>query len=166
MNGHHRHQAGFTIIEALVGLAVITIIGLALGSTFLVGYTALNREARQLGAGTAAANASLTLTRDLSSSTISSGLGVTITAGSGSLSLTYGSPATNVTYTIDANNNLIRTLSGGSSGSFVAARGVIQLTVSAGTPACVVNVSLLPSAVGATSQSLTVSRRIGASGCF
>jgi len=166
MSVRRRHQGGFTIIEALVGLAIISVIALALGSTFLVGYTTLSKEALQVGAGTAAANASLALTRDLTSSGITSGLGVTITAGSGSLSLTYGSPATNVTYTIDSNNNLIRTLSGASSGSFVAARGVQQLIVSAGTPACYVNVSVLPSAAGATAQSLTVSRRIGATGCF
>lgn len=166
MMSRQRTQMGFTVVEVMVALVVLSLVGLALGATFLVGYTAISYETRQIAADSAVSNASLTLLRDLSSATVNSILPDTISTGAGSLVLTYGTPpaSTTVTYTIDANNNLLRTLSGFVSGSFVAARGVNTLTVATGTPACELTVSLLPSAAGATVQTLTVSQRT--LGCF
>ncbi len=166
MIGQRRRQAGFTVVEAMVSLAVLSIMAVALGGTFLVAFTSLSREASQIAAGTAVSAASLALTRDLSSSTVTSALPDTLTVGSGTLVLTAGPPGatTTATYTIDANSNLVRTLSGAASGSFTAARGVKTLTVSSGIPACQLTVSLLPSATGATAQALTVSQRT--QGCF
>jgi len=151
-----------------VALLILTLLAVALGGTFLVGYKTLTREARQIAGDTAVSSASLTLLRDLSSSSITSPLPDTISPGAGTLTLTDGptSGAATVTYTIDANNNLIRTLSGASTGSFTAARGIQLVTVSSGTPACRLSVSLTPSAVGASTQTLTVDQRVGTAGCF
>ena len=74
--------------------------------------------------------------------------------------MTYGSAAIGVAYTIDANQNLIRTVGGQ---AFVAARGMTSVTVAA--PAgCYATVTLQPSATGAVAQTLTVGNRPG--GCL
>ena len=154
-----RRQAGFTLIEMLMSLAIVTVVTIAMGGTFLVGYTAISREARAIAADTAISDASLTLTRDLqTAAAIPTG---SITSGAGSLSLTYGSVAIGVAYTIDANQNLIRTVGGQ---AFVAARGMTSVTVAAAPASCYATVTLQPSATGAVAQTLTVGNRPG--GCL
>ncbi|HEY0493974.1 MAG TPA: prepilin-type N-terminal cleavage/methylation domain-containing protein, partial [Candidatus Dormibacteraeota bacterium] len=113
----HR-QAGFTLIEVMVSLMIAAIVSIALSGGYLVGYRTISTEARQLAADQAVSAASLSLTRDLSSAT-TIGTG-SITPGPTTLVVTYGLPATTVTYRIDAGNNLTRTVGGVTK---VAARG-------------------------------------------
>lgn len=154
MTPRRRRQGGYTLVELLVGVVVLSIVGLALAGTFAVGSRTVNQEGRQIAADTAVSEASMSLIRDFSSaSSFSTG---TISSGSGSLTMTAGSPATSVTYTIDAGQNLIRTV--GASAS-VSARGLSSMTVSAGSPACYLSLSLQPSAVGAAAQVLNVGAR-------
>lgn len=162
-----RHgQAGFTLVEMLMSLAILGIVSVVLAETFIVGYTTLSTESRQLAADNAASDASLWLTRDLQSSTLNSTLPATMTPGSGTtLSLNYGNPSTTVVYSIDAQGNLRRAMSGGA--ATAAARGVARLTVAAGgglTPACDLTVTITPSARGAIARTLQVGQRVG--GCF
>ncbi len=156
-------QRGFTLIEAMVGLVILTVVMTALGGTFLVGYTALSREAAAIGADTAVTSATLGLSRDLTSSVATSALPVTLSPGSGSLSFQYGSPTVTATYTIDPNRNLLRTAGAAVS---VVARGVQQVDVS--VSGCVKTITILPSAPGAAARTLTISQRVGAvgTGCF
>ena len=152
-----RRQAGFTLIEMLMSLAIMTVVTVAMGGTFLVGYTAISREAREIAADTAISDASLTLTRDLqSAATVPTG---SISSAGGTLSLTYGTAPVTVVYTVDANKNLIRTVGGQ---VFVAARGMTSVTIA--TAGCYATVTLLPSATGATAQTLNVGNRPG--GCL
>lgn len=152
-----RRQSGFTLIEMLMSLAIMTVVTVAMGGTFLVGYTAISREARAIAADTAISDASLTLTRDLqSAATVPTG---SISSAGGTLSLTYGSAPVTVVYTVDANKNLIRTVGGQ---AFVAARGMTSVTVA--SAGCYATVTLQPSATGATAQTLNVGNRPG--GCL
>jgi prepilin-type N-terminal cleavage/methylation domain-containing protein len=162
VTARRRRQAGFTLVEVMVGLLVGTVVSLALASAFLLGYRTISQEARQIAADQAISNASLTLLRDLTSATtISTG---TITAGSAPpLSVTYGVPATTATYRIDARNNLIRTVGGTQR---VAARGMAQVVIAPPGPACYYTVTLTPSAAGAVAVSLNASTRVGPQGCF
>ena len=64
-----RRQLGFTVVEAMVGVTILTVLTLAMAGTFLVGYRAINNEARVIAADSAVSNASLWLTRDLQSET-------------------------------------------------------------------------------------------------
>jgi prepilin-type N-terminal cleavage/methylation domain-containing protein len=156
----HR-QAGFTLIEVMVSLMIAAIVSIALSGGYLVGYRTISTEARQLAADQAVSAASLSLTRDLSSAT-TIGTG-SITPGPTTLVVTYGLPATTVTYRIDAGNNLTRTVGGVTK---VAARGMQSVTIAAGAPSCTYTVTLLPAAVGAIAAPLTVTRRVGAAGCL
>jgi hypothetical protein len=149
-------RGGFTIVEAAIGLLVIALITGALASTFLVGYTVISKEANQISADGAASSSSLSLLRDLSSAT-SISYGGALTPGGGSFSVTYGvSPGTTVTYTIDAQGNLLR-------GSTVAARGLQSLSLS--TSGCQLTVTLTPKAI-AVAQTLGVTQRTGATQCL
>jgi prepilin-type N-terminal cleavage/methylation domain-containing protein len=153
-----RRQQGFTIIEALIGITILSIVTLVMASTFLVGVRAISNEARVIAADNASSDASLSLVRDLNSANTLPGGPVTINAAS-SVTLTYGSPAVTAVYIVDANSNLIRTV--GVSAQ-VAARGITSVLIA---PAgCYVTVTIQPSAVGATASSLNVSNRPG--GCF
>jgi prepilin-type N-terminal cleavage/methylation domain-containing protein len=161
-----RHQqAGFTLVEVMVGVMVGTAVSLVLASAFLLGYRTISREARQIAGDQAVSGASLSMVRDLTSATtISTG---TITAGGGTFfTITYGSaPVITIRYQIDARNNLIRTVVGG--GSSVAARGMQSITIGAPpNPPCYYTLTIRPSAVGAAAVSLNVSRRTGPQGCF
>jgi type II secretory pathway pseudopilin PulG len=156
-----RRQAGFTLVEAIVGTLIMTLVAMALGGTFAVGYRSLRTEARQIAAGQAVSRASIAMLWDLSSaSAVPTG---TISPGTGTLSFTYGSPPVTAVYTVDANNNLIRTAGGNAR---VAARGIQSLSVAAGNPACYFTVTVQPSAVGSAAQTLNLSQRTGAQGCF
>jgi hypothetical protein len=156
-----RWRGGFTIIEAAIGLLVIALITGALASTFLVGYTIISKEAKQVSADTSASDASLALVRDLSSSTITLFSG-TLTPGSANfLALAYGSGPTAITYQIDVNGNLIRSVNLGS--PRVVARGLQSLALV--TVGCQETVTLTPSAVP-TPQTLRVTQRVGAPGCY
>jgi prepilin-type N-terminal cleavage/methylation domain-containing protein len=151
-------QRGYTIVEALIVITILSIVTLVMASTFLVGVRAISNEARVIAADNAASDASLSLVRDLSSANTLPGGLVMINAAS-SVTLTYGSPAVTVVYSVDANRNLIRTV--GPSAQ-VAARGITSVVIA---PAgCYVTVTIQPSAVGAAASTLNVSNRPG--GCF
>jgi prepilin-type N-terminal cleavage/methylation domain-containing protein len=157
-------QSGFSLVELMLGLMLMTLVSLALGGATLVGYRTFTTEARQIAAGQAVSGASLTLVRDLSSAT-------TFTTGTisrnnvGLFTVTYGAaPATSVTYRIDAANNLTRTIGGSTS---VAARGMQSVTIArAVNPICDATVTIGPSAVGAVAVTLRVAQRVGVQGCF
>jgi prepilin-type N-terminal cleavage/methylation domain-containing protein len=161
VTARRQRQAGFTLVELLVGMAIMSIVSLALAGTFLVGYRTISQEARQIAADQAVSSASLPLLRDLSSATTISTS--TITTGSGTLTVTYGTPITTVTYGIDSKNNLIRTV--GASAK-VASRGMQRVTVALPSPACYYTVTLTPSATGAVAVNLNMSSRVGPQGCF
>ena len=152
-----RRQRGFTLVEAMLGIAIFTVVSLAMAGTFLVGYRAINNEARVISADTAVSEASLSLTRDLQSETIT--VPGTIQNGS-PMTLSYGSPPVTVAYSIDASNNLIRTVVGGTSA--VAARGITSVAIT--WTGCYASVTMQPSAIGAAAVVLNVSNRPG--GCF
>jgi prepilin-type N-terminal cleavage/methylation domain-containing protein len=152
-----RRQQGFTIIEALIGITILSIVTLVMASTFLVGVRSISNEARIIAADNATSDASLSLVRDLSSA-------VPLTPGTINaitpMTLTYGSGPTTVMYNVDANSNLIRTVNGSAQ---VAARGITSITIAV-PPGCYATVTIQPSAVGATPSTLNVSNRPG--GCF
>ena len=149
-------QDGYTIVEALIGIAVLSIVTLVMAGTFLVGVRAISNEARIIAADSATSDASLSLVRDLNSA-------VVVTAGTINaatpMTLTYGSAPTTVVYSVDGNRDLIRTVNGTAQ---VAARGITSVTIA--IAGCYATVTILPSAVGATASTLNVSNRPG--GCF
>jgi len=150
------HQRGYTIVEALIGISILSIVTLVMAGTFLVGIRAISNESRVIAADNATSGASLSLVRDLSSA-------AAVTAGTINaatpMTLTYGSPAITVVYSVDANLNLIRTVNGTAQ---VAARGISNVTIA--VAGCYATVTIQPSAVGATASTLNVSNRPG--GCF
>jgi prepilin-type N-terminal cleavage/methylation domain-containing protein len=149
-------QRGYTIVEALIAIAILSIVTLVMAGTFLVGIRAISNESRVIAADNATSDASLSLVRDLSSA-------AAVTAGTINaatpMTLTYGSPAITVVYSVDASRNLIRTVNGTAQ---VAARGITSVTIA--VAGCYATVTIQPSAVGATSSTLNVSNRPG--GCF
>jgi type II secretory pathway pseudopilin PulG len=151
-----QRQAGFTILEMAVGVAIMVLVSIAMAGTFLVGYKTLTTEARVIAADTAVNEATLVLTHDLSSANAL--VGGTIN-GVSTITLTYGSPATTVIYSVDANNNLIRTVNGSVQ---TAARGITSVAVA--TTGCYATVTIQPSATGASASTLNLSNRPG--GCF
>ena len=151
-----RRQQGFTLVEMMVSLALLAIVTLVMASTFLVGYKAISNESSIIAASTAVSSADIWLVRDLNSA---NGLVAgTINSGS-SLSLSEGSPAVTVQYSVDANRNLIRTAGGVAT---VAARGITSVVIA--VSGCDATVTLQPSATGAASSTLNVSNRPG--GCL
>ena len=151
-----RGQRGFTLIEMVVGLAILSIITIAMAGTFLVAYRAVTTEARTIAADEAVSGASVWLTRDLSSA---AALPVgTVNAGN-NVTLTYGSPVVTVVYSVNNNHDLVRTVSGAST---TAARGITSVTVSAA--GCYATVTIQPSATGAAAATFNVSNRPG--GCW
>ncbi|HVS05533.1 MAG TPA: prepilin-type N-terminal cleavage/methylation domain-containing protein [Candidatus Dormibacteraeota bacterium] len=163
MSRRGKPQAGFSLVEMMLGLLLTTLVSLALAGASVVGYRAFTTETRQIAAGKAVSGATLTLVRDLSSATtFTTG---TITRNTGTLQVTYGvPPATVVVYRIDAANNLTRTIGGSTS---VAARGMQSVTIArAVNPVCAITVTMRPSAVGAAAVTLRVSQRVGTRGCF
>lgn len=156
MSARAGRQRGFTLIEMLVALAITSLVALVLAQTFLVGYQVLTAESRALAGDTAISSATLTLTRDLTSGTVSSSLPDTLGPSSGTLTLSYGTPPVPVSYSIDAADNLVRTVAGVTT---VSSRGVRQLVVAAGAPACYLSISVTPSAVGATAQTMRIGQR-------
>jgi prepilin-type N-terminal cleavage/methylation domain-containing protein len=148
-------QKGFTLVEAMVGLAIFAVVSLVMVSTFLVGYKTVSNEARVIAADTAVSEASLSLVRDLNSANaLAPG-----TIPGGAIAMTYGSPPVPVAYSIDASHNLIRTVNGTDQ---VAARGVTSVTIT--LAGCYATVTIQPSAAGAAASTLNVSNRPG--GCF
>lgn len=156
MSASRARQRGFTLVEAVVGMAILSVATLAMTGTFLVGYQAITKETRAISADTAVSHSALSLTRDLNSAAaIPIG---TINSGS-TLSLTYGAPAVTVVYSIDSNNELIRTAGGVAR---VAARGMTSVVI--GAAGCYATLTLQPSATGAAAVTLHVSNRHA--GCF
>ena len=149
-------QRGYTIVEALIGITILSIVTLVMASTFLVGVRAIGNEARVIAADNATSDASLWLVRDLNSAaTVAAG---TIDAAT-PMTLTYGSVPTTVVYSVDASRNLIRSVNGTAQ---VAARGITSVTIA--VTGCYATVTIQPSAVGSAAATLDVSNRPG--GCF
>src|SRR6202162_6362647 len=99
-------QRGYTIVEALIGITILSIVTLVMASTFLVVIRAIRNEARVIAADNATADTSLSLVRDLNSAVaVAAG---TINAAT-PMTLTYGSAPTTVVYSVDGNRKLIRT---------------------------------------------------------
>jgi prepilin-type N-terminal cleavage/methylation domain-containing protein len=155
-----RRQGGFTLIEAMVGITIFGVVGLAMASTFLVGYRSITNEARAISADTAVSQVSIWLTRDLNSADAPLPSG-TISFSS-PRSFSYGAGATTVAYSVDANNNLLRSLNGGA--ARVVARGVSSVAITWAAGGCYGTVTIQPSAAGTASAVLNVSNRPG--GCF
>lgn len=152
-----RQQRGFTLVEVMVSLAILAIITLAMGGTFLVAYRSVSNEARVIAADQAASGASLWLTRDLNSANaLPTGI---VDATPSSVSFTYGSPAVNVAYSVDNSHDLVRTVNGQAA---TAARGITSVNFSAA--GCYATVIIQPSATGAAAVTLNVSNR--PAGCF
>lgn len=150
-------QRGFTLVEGMVALAILAIITLAMGGTFLVAYRAISNEARVIAADQAVSGASVWLTRDLNSA---NGLPTgTADATPSSVNFSYGSPAVNVVYSVNSNHDLVRTVNGQAG---TAARGVTSVNFSA--VGCYATVVIQPSATGATAVTLNISNR--PAGCF
>jgi prepilin-type N-terminal cleavage/methylation domain-containing protein len=151
-----RGQRGFTLVEMLLGLAILSIIALAMAGTFLVAYRAVSTEARTIAADEAVSGASVWLTRDLNSA---AALPVgTVNAGN-TVTLTYGSPVVTVVYSVNSTNDLVRTVNGTAT---TAARGITSIVLSAA--GCYATVTIQPSATGATAATFNVSNRPG--GCW
>jgi prepilin-type N-terminal cleavage/methylation domain-containing protein len=149
-------QRGFTLVEMMVALAILSIVSIAMAGTFLVASRAVTNEARAISADEAVSGASLWLTRDLNSAvalptgTVNSATTVT---------LQYGSPAVTVVYSVNTKNDLVRTVNGGAT---TAARGISSVTLTAA--GCYATVTIQPSATGATAATFNVSNRPG--GCW
>ena len=151
-------QHGFTVIEAMIGVLLMTILSLAMVGTFTVGYRTLSQEARQIAGDNAVNGADMALTRDLSMATV---LPTGTIGGGSTMGFNYGPPGSNaVVYSIDGNKNLIRTLNGNAQ---VVTRGMSSVTVSAVAGSCYATVTLQPSAIGAAARTLNVGNRPG--GC-
>ena len=155
---HARRQRGFTLVEMMVGIAILSIVSVAMAGTFLVATRAVSNEARVIAADEALSEASVWLTRDLNSANALPGGPVTISAGN-PLTLFYGSPAVAVIYSVDNNRDLVRTV-GGAPGT--AARGITSVTIT--HVGCYATVTIQPSASGAVAATLNVSNRPG--GCW
>jgi prepilin-type N-terminal cleavage/methylation domain-containing protein len=149
-------QKGFTLVEAMVGLAIFAVVSVVMASTFLVGYKTITNESRIIAADNAVSEASLSLVRDLNSADAL--VAGPINSGN-TLTLTNGSGATTIVYSVDANRNLIRTANGTAQ---VAARGINSVTIA--VAGCYATVTIQPSATGATALPLNVSNR--PAGCF
>jgi prepilin-type N-terminal cleavage/methylation domain-containing protein len=150
------HQRGFTIVEMMVSVAIFTIVVLVMASTFLVGYKTITNESRSIAANSALSDATIPLLRDLSTANV---LVPGTIDSANSVSFTYGSPAVTVTYSVDGNNNLVRSTSNGSS---VAARGIASVVIA--VSGCYATATIQPSATGSSAGLLNVSNRPG--GCF
>jgi prepilin-type N-terminal cleavage/methylation domain-containing protein len=153
-----RSQQGFTLVEMMVGLAILSIVALAMAGTFLVASRAVSNEARAISADEAVSGGSLWLTRDLNSAAALPALPATINLAN-TLTLTYGSPPVVVVYSVNANRDLVRTVNGTAT---TASRGITSVTVTAA--GCYATVTIQPSATGATAATFNVSNRPG--GCW
>ncbi len=151
-----QHQRGFTLVETMVGISIFAIVSLVMISTFLVGYRTISAEARVISADTATSKASLSLVRDLNSA---NALPAGTISSTSTVTLTYGSPAVTVVYSVDATGNLIRTVNGSAQ---LAARGITSVVIS--VSGCYATATIQPSATGASASTLNVSNRPG--GCF
>ena len=149
-------QRGFTLVEMMVGLAILSIVTVAMAGTFLVATRAVSNEARVIAADEAVSGASLWLTRDLNSAVaLPTG---TVNSGT-TMTLTYGSPAVTVVYSVNNNRDLVRTVNGAAT---TAARGITSVTIA--VAGCYATVTIQPSATGATAATFNVSNRPG--GCW
>lgn len=151
-------QRGFTLVEAMLGIAIFAVLSLAMAGTFLVGYRAISNEAADIAAGSATSDASMWLTRDLNSADNPPPAGPI--DGTNQVTLTYGAGTVIVTYRVDGNKNLIRTVGGNDQ---VAARGITSVNIGAWS-GCYGTVTIQPSATGEPAVVLNVSNRVG--GCF
>jgi hypothetical protein len=141
----------------MVGLAILSIVTIAMAGTFLVASRAVSNEARTISADEAISGASLWLTRDLNSAAaLPAG---TVGLGNPPVTLQYGSPTVIVAYSVNTNNDLVRTVNGVAT---TAARGITSVTVTAA--GCYATVTIQPSATGATAATFNVGNRPG--GCF
>jgi prepilin-type N-terminal cleavage/methylation domain-containing protein len=151
-------QRGFTLVEMMVGLAILSIVAVAMAGTFLVASRAVSNEARAIAADEAVSGSSVWLTRDLNSAAALPAVPVTINLAN-TLTLTYGSPPVIVIYSVNGNRDLVRTVNGAAT---TAARGITSVSVTAA--GCYATVTIQPSATGATAATFNVSNRPG--GCW
>jgi len=151
-------QRGFTLIEMMMGLAILSIVTVAMAGTFLVASRAVSNEARAIAADEAVSAASLWLTRDLNSAAALPVLPATVNVAN-TVTLTSGSPPVVVVYSVDNNRDLVRTVNGSAT---TAARGITSVTITAA--GCYATVTIQPSATGATAATFNVSNRPG--GCW
>jgi prepilin-type N-terminal cleavage/methylation domain-containing protein len=156
VTGRQTRQRGFTIVEALLSIAILSIVTLVMASTFLIGYRTVSNEARVIAADTAVSGASLWLTRDIQTA---AAVPVGTISSASTVTLAYGSPAITVVYSVDATRNLIRTVNGTGQ---VAARGITSVVITAA--GCYTTVTIQPSATGAVARILNVGNRQG--GCL
>jgi hypothetical protein len=139
-------------------VAITGVIVVALGSTFLVGYSAINRSNATMAGDNATASVSVALTRDISSANgVSPALPVTLTPGAGSITFTPAGSTPPRVYTIDGAGNVVRTVGGTAT---VAARGIAQLQFAVGSSACQMQVTITASMGALGAQGLTVARRM------
>jgi type II secretory pathway component PulJ len=142
----------------MVALAILAIVTIAMAGTFLVASRAVSNEARTISADEAISGASLWLTRDLNSAAALPAVPVTASVAS-TFTLTYGSPPVVVVYSVNNNNDLVRTVN---LVATTAARGITSVTVT--VAGCYATVTIQPSATGATAATFNVSNRPG--GCW
>src|SRR5260370_22323840 len=89
-------QRGFTHVEMMVGLAILSIVTTAMAGTFLVASRAVSNEARAIAADEAISGASVWLTRDLNSAAaLPAG---TVREGEPQMTLQDGTPPIIVAY--------------------------------------------------------------------
>ena len=151
-------QRGFTLVEMMVGMAILSVVAVAMAGTFLVANRAVANEARVIAADEAVSGASVWLTRDLNSAAALPALPVTINLLN-TLTLTYGSPPVIIQYRVDNNHDLVRTINGVAT---TAARGITSVAIT--SAGCYAAVTIQPSATGATAATFNVSNRPG--GCW
>jgi hypothetical protein len=141
-----------------INVAITSIIVVALGGTFVVGYSAINRSNATMAGDNATANASVALTRDIGSAAgVSPALPVTLTPGAGSITFTPAGSTPPRTYTIDSAGNVVRTVGGAAR---VAARGIATVQFATGSATCQLQVTITASKGALGAQGLTVARRM------
>src|SRR3989442_2648914 len=103
-----QRQRGFTLVEMMVGLAILSIVTIAMAGTFLVASRAVSNEARAIAADEAGSGASLWLTRDLNSAAaLPAG---PVRPGEPPVTLQYRSPVVILAYSVNDDNDLVRTV--------------------------------------------------------
>src|SRR5260370_159501 len=118
----------------------------------------LSNASRASAADEAISGASLWLTRDLNSAAaLPAGM---VRVGNPQMTLQYGSPPVIVAYSVNTNNDLVRTVNGVDT---TAARGITSVTIMAAA-GCYATVTIQPSATGATAATFHVGNRPG--GCW
>jgi prepilin-type N-terminal cleavage/methylation domain-containing protein len=158
-----RGQAGFTLTELMIGVAVMAVVSISLGGTFEVGYQTLSQEGRKIAADRTVSATTLVLTRDISGSSLTgtwwggSPANPLLPGNGAFIALVYGpgGGTTVVTYSIDASGTLLRSLN--FAAGTVVARDLASLSIA--QTGCLWSVSVLASASGASQRTFQVAQR-------